>query len=356
MLDRIDNLRSYLTDSDTAILITSDVNRFYISSFRSSAGAVLVTNNTVNLFVDFRYYEAALNSVPKDINVVLYRKLTQAINDVVNKEHIKCVYIEESFVSVNDFQYYSKELECEVVSDFQLSDKLLQLRSVKSEAEVKSVVEAQKIAEKSFSQLLNHINEGVTERELALELEHLMKKYGAEKTAFDIIAVSGMNSSLPHGVPTDKKIKNGEFITFDFGCVVNGYHSDMTRTVALSYVTDEMCVIYDTVLKAHNLAAQSIKAGVTCADIDNAARDYIISKGYGDYFGHSTGHGVGLEIHEKPTVYKTNNCVLHENSIITVEPGIYMPGQFGVRIEDMYLVTNNGFEDLATLSKELLIL
>ena len=157
-------------------------------------------------------------------------------------------------------------------------------------------------------------------------------------------------------MPGDKTLCDGEFITFDIGAVYEGYHSDMTRTVALGYATDEMCEIYDIVLEAHKKAANTIKVGNACADVDNAARDYINSKGYGEFFGHSTGHGVGLEIHEKPTLYLTNDTILKTGMVITNEPGIYLPNKYGVRIEDMYLVTDHGYKDLALIDKELIIL
>ncbi len=356
MTERILKLREFLTCVDTAILITSAENRLYFTGFKSSAGAVLITKNSATLLVDFRYFEAARKSVTSYIDIVCYKKVIESINEILIRENIKSLVIEEQDITVSQLKLYQKDIKVEVVTDFNLSDKILDLRTVKSDHEIECIKKAQNIAEKSFAELLNIIKIGVSEKKLAVELEYFMKKNGADRSAFDIIAVSGNNSSLPHGVPTDKLLCDGEFITFDFGAVVDGYHSDMTRTIALGYVTDRMKEVYDTVLRAHTLAADTIKAGVCCADVDNAARDYITDKGYGDYFGHTTGHGVGLNIHEKPTVYKTNKTVLKPNVIITVEPGIYIPGEFGVRIEDMYRVTENGFEDLAMFNKELLIL
>lgn len=356
MTDRISQLQNLIADKSEAILITSDVNRRYFTSFKSSAGVVLVTQDSATLMVDFRYYESACKFVTDTIKVVCYSVVFDAINNILEKEQINTVIIEDKNMTVNQLVSYKKELKAEICTDYSLSDKILDLRVIKTDSEIECSKKAQLIAEKSFIELLNIIQPGVTEKTLAVELEYYMKKYGAEASAFDIIAVSGKNSSLPHGVPTDKEICEGEFITFDFGAVVDGYHSDMTRTVAVSYATDEMKHVYNTVLSAHKKAAAVIKSGALCSDVDNAARDYIISKGFGEYFGHSTGHGVGLEIHEKPTVYKTNQSILKENTIITVEPGIYIPDSFGVRIEDMYLTTKTGFEDLATIDKELIIL
>lgn len=356
MLDRLNKLRDIIPDCSTAILITSDVNRFYYSSFRSSAGAVMITKNTATLLVDFRYAEAAQKSADNYVSVVCYKKLVDSVNDIILIENIKSVIIEEDDVTVAQLVKLKNDIKADIISNFNLSDKILDFRMIKSQSEIEKIIKAQRITEKSYTELLNYIKVGMTERQLAVELEHLMKLNGAEKVAFDIISISGKNTSLPHGVPTDKELCDGDFITFDIGSVYDGYNSDMTRTVALGYVTDEMREIYDIVLNAHTCAAQKIKAGNTCADVDNAARDFISSKGYGEFFGHTTGHGVGLEIHEKPTVYLTNLAVLKPNMIITDEPGIYLPDKFGVRIEDMYQVTENGYVDLAQISKELIIL
>lgn len=356
MLERISKLRELLEGEHSSILITSDVNRLYFSGFKSSAGAVFVTKNTAVLLVDFRYYEAAVNSVGREIDVICYKKIFDSLNDIILDKNIKSVIIEDDDVTVSRLSVLNKEIKAEIITDFSLSNKILDFRMIKSEQEIDKIITAQKIAEKSYLQLLNSIKQGVTERELAVELEYLIKKNGAERVAFDLITISGRNTSLPHGVPSDKKLCNGDFITFDIGAVYDGYHSDMTRTVALSYATDEMKEIYDIVLQAHLKAAQKIVVNNTCADVDNAARDYITSKGYGEYFGHTTGHGVGLEIHEKPTVYKTEKIQLESGMIITDEPGIYLPSKFGVRIEDMYLVTDNGPKDLAFIDKELIIL
>lgn len=356
MVERLKKVRDLISDKDTAILIISDVNRFYFSGFRSSAGAVLITKNNISLLVDFRYAEAAKKCVDSAFNVICYRKLFDSLNELIENEGIKAVVIEEDWVTIAQSKKLKEELKAVIIDDFSLSDKLLNLRMIKSDDEIDKIITAQRITEKSYLELLNYVEVGVSEKKLALELEHLMKLNGAEKIAFDIIAISGKNTSLPHGVPSDKTLDRGDFITFDIGSVYDGYHSDMTRTIALGCATDEMCQIYDIVLKAHIEASYKIKSGNTTADVDNAARDYIISKGYGEYFGHTTGHGVGLEIHEKPTVYHTDKTVLKTNMIITNEPGIYLPGKFGVRIEDMYLVTDNGYKNLASIDKELIIL
>ncbi|MBR2715707.1 MAG: aminopeptidase P family protein [Ruminococcus sp.] len=355
MLNRIDKLREILL-SGSAALILSDVNRLYYSDFKSSAGALLITEHSAILFLDFRYYEAAVRSVDRSINVVRYSNLTESINAIINKESIKNIIIEDEFVTIARFDNLKNEINAEFTTDFKLSSKIMDFRMIKSDDEIERIKTAQKISEKSYKELLNYIKVGVSEKRLALELEHQLKINGAERLAFDIISISGKNTSLPHGVPSEKELCDGDFITFDFGAVYDGYHSDMTRTIALGYASDEMKEVYDIVLNAHKIASKAIKPSKWCSDVDKAAREYIRSFGYGEYFGHSTGHGVGLEIHEKPTVYHTNNQILKPGMVITNEPGIYLPDKFGVRIEDMYLVTENGFEDLAFIDKELLII
>ncbi|MBQ1183110.1 MAG: aminopeptidase P family protein, partial [Clostridia bacterium] len=197
---------------------------------------------------------------------------------------------------------------------------------------------------------------GVTEREVAAFLEYKMKSYGSEMPSFDTIVVSGVKSAMPHGVPDGKQIEAGDFITFDFGAVVNGYHSDMTRTVAVGLATDKMQIVYDTVLKAQMAAEKMVKSGIKCSAVDKAAREVISNAGYGKYFTHSTGHGIGLEIHEAPTVSQLSESVLEAGNVISNEPGIYIDGEFGVRIEDMLFVTDNGSKNLTNCKKSLIIL
>lgn len=356
MINRIEYLRKQIPEDKSGFIIKSYINRFYYTGFHSSAGCLLITKNSATLFVDFRYYEAAKKSVPKGIDVVCYSILYETLNFVLKKENISTLFFEDDFVTVSEYSTMKDELCVDVSYDLGLSDLILSQRCVKSQFEIEKIKKAQEISEKAYIEVLNFVKEGVSEKTIALELEYLMKKYGAQKVAFDLIVVAGKNSSLPHGVPSDKLIQQGDFITFDIGAVYDGYHSDMTRTVALDYATDEMRKVYDIVLNAHYEAQKQIKVGNTCADVDNAARNYIDKHGYGEYFGHSTGHGVGLEIHEKPTVYKTNKNVLKKGMIITDEPGIYLPDKFGVRIEDMFLVKDNESESLANIDKELIIL
>ena len=237
------------------------------------------------------------------------------------------------------------------------TDKIIDsFRAVKNEAEIENICKAQRIAEAAFDHILGFIKVGVTEKEVALELDHYMLSHGADGLSFETIAISGANTSKPHGVPTDKKIEHGDFVTMDYGAVVNGYHSDMTRTVAVGAASDEQKKIYKIVFEAQLAVLRVLKNGVKCSDADKAARDVITEAGYGEYFRHSTGHGVGIEIHEKPFISPKSTATLRSGNVVTDEPGIYIPGKFGVRIEDMALITENGCKNLTKAPKELIII
>ena len=220
------------------------------------------------------------------------------------------------------------------------------MRAVKDNSELENIIAAQKLTDDAFGYILNHISAGRTEKEVMLDMEFYIRKAGSEGVAFDFIVVSGKNSSLPHGVPTDKKIENGDFVTLDFGAVINGYRSDMTRTVAVGGVSAEQKAVYYTVQKAQKAALAAIKPGVKCADIDKIARDIIDKAGYKGRFGHGLGHSVGVEIHEAPSFSQRSNAVTRAGNVITVEPGIYLDGKFGVRLEDTFLVTKTGRKKL----------
>ena len=276
---------------------------------------------------------------------------------MIEKENIKTVYLETESVPISYYKTLSAKLFGTLVSDSsKVQDIVSQLRSVKTEEEISLIKQAQKLTDDAFKFILNKIKVGISEKEIALQLEFFMRERGSEGVSFDFIVVSGKNSSLPHGVPTDKKIEKGDFVTMDFGGVVAGYRSDMTRTVAVGEVTAKQSEVYNTVLKAQTAALKSIKAGVVCRDIDKIARDIISDCGYADCFGHGLGHSVGLEIHESPAFNTRDTTVLKAGTVITVEPGIYIENEFGVRIEDMVAVTEKGCENLTHSPKELIIL
>ena len=230
------------------------------------------------------------------------------------------------------------------------------LRIIKTQNEINKIKKAEQIGVNAFNHILDYIKTGVTEKDIASEIEYFMKKSGAEKTSFDTIVLSGKRTALPHGMPSGKKIKNGEFVLMDFGCVYDGYCSDMTRTVCLGKPDSDSKKIYNIVKEAQNNALQNIKEGVLASDADTFARDVIKSYGYSDYFGNSLGHGVGLKIHEKPSVSPSSETVLKENMVISCEPGIYIYDKVGVRIEDLIVVKQNGIENLTNITNELIIL
>ncbi len=351
MISRIEALRAELKENE-GLLVISEANRRYLTGFPSSAGAVLITKEAARLLIDFRYFEKARAEV-KTAEVVLCR----SISEEIIKSKIKCLYIECETQSVAAVARLKNRLLGTFVSDSDKFDRQLSaMRAQKSEQEKQSIIAAQKITDDGFAFILNHIKEGKTEREIALELEFFMRKQGSEGVAFDFIVVSGENSSLPHGVPTDRVIRKGDFVTLDFGAKINGYCSDMTRTVAVGKVSEEQRAVYGTVLSAQAAAIAAIRAGAVCKDIDKIARDIIENAGYKDCFGHGLGHSVGLEIHESPACNTRDDTKMQVGTVMTVEPGIYLENRFGVRIEDMVYVTADGRENLTHSPKELIIL
>ena len=353
---RIGRLAALLPDGVDGALITSAVGRRYLTGMKSSAGVVLVTREAAYLLIDFRYYERACAEA-RDCEVVLLTELKRQLTELLSRHQVNRLAIESAAMTVFELAQYRDRLPgVTIVADNTLSDRLDTLRIRKDEGELASMRAAQHIAEEAFTHILEYIRPGRTEREVALELDYFMLKGGAEALSFDTIAVSGKNSSLPHGVPCDKPLEDGDFLTLDFGAVVEGYHSDMTRTVAIGHVSDDMRAVYDCVLTAQRTALSAVRAGITGKTLDAAARDVIKAAGYGEFFGHGLGHGVGLDIHESPSASPSGAVELKDGMVVTVEPGIYLPGRFGVRIEDMVVVREGGCENLTSAPKELLVI
>ena len=277
--------------------------------------------------------------------------------ELLKKHGAKSAAIESETMTVKElssYRHFFREIEFVTTDD--LSNAINEMRSIKDEEELSCIKKAQEIAETALEELLPFIRPGVTEREAALELNRLMFAHGAEDLSFDTIVLSGTNTSMPHGVPSEKKIQEGEFVLMDFGAVWNGYHSDMTRTICVGQPDEEMRKVYDIVLKAQLAGISAAKAGITGSQLDAAARDIIAEEGYGEYFGHSLGHGVGLEIHEKPNASPNYKLPLSSGAVVTVEPGIYIAGKFGVRIEDFVILNENGCENLTKFNKNLITL
>ena len=338
------------------VLITSPVNRQYATTFRSSAGVCLVTSEGKGYFyTDFRYIEAGTKAASAAGYQVeqLANSYQQMLEQVVQKHGIKTLAYEDHIMPVSQFESYKTALSCQLVP---LKGQLEKLREIKEEREVECIVIAQRIAEKALDEVLKIIRPGMTEQQVAAELNYRMLCHGAEGMSFDIISVSGANSSMPHGVPTDKALEKGDFLTMDFGALYGGYHSDMTRTVAIGSATEEMRKVYDTVLKANLAGCAAMKAGIKGSDAHNVALDIITKAGYGECFQHGLGHCLGLEVHENPRAGLKSEGILETGNVITVEPGIYLAGRFGVRIEDMIWLSPDGPKNLTNAPKDLLIL
>lgn len=340
-----------------AMLLTCEANRFYACGFHSTGtdGIALVTKHHSYYFTDSRYTEAAKRYIlgAKIEEVRVGRGYSARINEVIESECLKTIGYEEEYMTVADHRRYAEHLKADLVPATEL---MWNLRMVKDAEELENLIAAQRIAEKALAEILHEIRPGVTEKEIAARLQYLMLHFGAEDMSFDPIVVSGPNGSLPHGVPSEKELRSGEFVTMDFGCIKNGYCSDMTRTVAIGSVTEEMRRVYDTVLEAQTTAISQVKAGMTGREVDAAARNVIEQAGYGANFGHSFGHGVGVEIHEAPNASPSNDKILPTGAVISAEPGIYLPGKMGVRIEDVIVLTEDGCMNITLAPKELLIL
>ncbi|MCC8196179.1 MAG: aminopeptidase P family protein [Ruminococcus sp.] len=355
-MSKFEKLFEVMPEGIDCALITADVNRRYFTGMKSSAGTIVAFKDKAYLIIDSRYFEVASLTV-KDAEVILQGKLFEQINELLTKHGAKNVAIESDYVTVSQLNAFKERITAaEVVSSNDLSRAIGELRIVKTQDEIDKMIKAQRIAEKAFENVLNFIKVGVTEHEIGLCLDYYMLNNGAEDLSFETIALTGANTSRPHGVGGDTKVTEHSFILMDYGATYDGYHSDMTRTVCVGTPTDKMAEVYNVVLKAQLEAMKHIKAGVNASDVDKVARDIITEAGYGDKFGHSLGHGVGLEIHEAPAAAPSSKTVLKENMIVTDEPGIYLPGEFGVRIEDFVIVKNDGCIDMTEAEKSLIVL
>ncbi|MDF2567675.1 MAG: yqhT [Oscillospiraceae bacterium] len=355
-MNNIEKLTACLPPNIDAVLVTSSVNRHYFTGFESSAGTVLITREQSYLIIDFRYFEKAKREVTS-CKVVLLESFQKQVSELFKKHRIQTVGIESFQITVNEFQELKQKFPdiCFEQSN-EVNCLVNRMRQIKTPTEVERMRQAQNITDQAFEHILNFIQIGKTEKQVATELEYHMKKLGADGFAFDTISVSGKNSSLPHGTPTDKALQKGDFLTLDFGAKVDGYCSDMTRTVCLGSPDELQKKVYQTVLKAQSLAFEKIVPGEICRVIDEAARSYIYQQGFEGCFGHGLGHAVGLEIHETPCFNIRDESRLEPGMVITVEPGIYIEDHFGVRIEDMVIVTEKGYQNMTKSVKELISL
>ena len=353
-MNHLEHIAAHLDELD-AILLTSEANCYYATGFMGE-GIALVTRRGSWYFTDSRYTEAADKAIGDAAvirEVSREKPFSALINEALAEAGAEKAGFEEQRMTVAEHAVYSEKLHCTLTP---ASSLMTELRGSKDEEELSCMTAAQRIAEGALEQILKEIRPGMTEKEIAARLNYLMVSAGAEKTAFDTIVASGPNGSMPHAVPGMRKVREGDFITMDFGCVYKGYCSDMTRTVALGRPSDEMRNVYDIVLQAQLAGIAAAKAGVTGAVIDGAARKVIQDAGYGVYFGHSFGHSLGIDIHEAPNAAPGNDKPMPDGAVVSAEPGIYLPGKFGVRIEDVMILRPDGAQVITKAPKALLVL
>ncbi len=354
-MTNLEKYRSILDEKVDGLLLTSRYSRHYGAEFDIAEGIAVVSQKGCRYFTDSRYIESAAKNI-KNFQVVMTdrsRNYALLINQAIDEFGIHALGFEEEYITAGELARFQNDLKAELVP---YNEKIYAFRAVKEEWELDRLRKAQRIADAALLETLPRLKVGMTELEAQAELIYCMYKNGAQGLSFDPIVVSGPNTSLPHGVAGNRVIQEGDFLTMDFGVLYQGYCSDTTRTVAFGYATEEMRKVYNVVLKAQREAIAATKAGVTGKMIDGIARQVITDAGYGDYFGHSYGHGVGLEIHEAPNMNMRNDQILPAGAVCSAEPGIYLPGKFGVRIEDVTILTADGCENLTKLPKELLVL
>lgn len=338
-----------------AILLLDEKNRRYATGFHSSAGMVLVTKSEAFFITDSRYIEAAQKKVTGATVGLATAQMRERdwLEQIIRDCGIENLGFEDDFVSFAEHGRLQGHIAAKLLPAQEI---MTSLRRCKSADELEKIVKAQRIAERAFDEVLGILAVGMTERETAAELSYRMSRNGGEGDSFAPIVVAGKKSSRPHGMPDDNIIASGDFVTMDFGCVFDGFCSDMTRTVAIGSASDEMRNVYGVVLEAQLAGIAAAKPDVKASEVDGAARKIIANAGFGEYFGHSFGHGIGLDVHEAPSVAPNSEQLLPEGAVISAEPGVYLPGKFGVRIEDMLYLSGGGAQNLTKSKKALLII
>ncbi|WP_347862769.1 Xaa-Pro peptidase family protein [Salimicrobium sp. PL1-032A] len=353
-MNHLERIRESMDNENIdGLLIMSDKNRRYITGFTGTSGAVLITATSAKLVTDFRYVEQANDQV-EGFEIVEHKgPISKEIAEQFQKEEAKRIGFEKDHMTYGIYESFNTMIDGEMVP---VSGMIEDLRLIKTSEEISVLKDAAKIADDAFNHILSFIKPGVREIDVSNELEFFMRKQGATSSSFDIIVASGYRSALPHGVASEKTIESGELVTLDFGALYKGYCSDITRTIAVGDISEKQKEIYATVLEAQKAGMTGLKAGMTGKEADALTRDVIKEKGYGEYFGHSTGHGIGLDVHEGPGLSHRSDVELKPGMVVTVEPGIYVQGVGGCRIEDDTVITENGNEPLNHSPKELIIL
>ncbi|MEG2644529.1 MAG: aminopeptidase P family protein [Enterococcus sp.] len=354
MIRRIEKLRALMTeDMIDGYLVTSPANLRYLTNFTGTAGVAFITQEQAYFITDFRYMEQA-NNQTQGLTILQHQgDIVGEIIRLVESQQISVFGFEDAFLTVAEYSVFEEVIDAELAP---ASGLIESLREQKDDAEIAIIEKACAIADEGFQHVLKMIRPGMTEIEVANQLDFFMRSLGASGTSFETIVASGAHSALPHGVASEKVIEQGDMVTLDFGCVYQGYVSDITRTFAIGDPGQELKDIYQIVLGAQQKVIDAAKAGVTGAQLDAIARDFITQAGYGEAFGHSTGHGIGMEIHEGPNISRSNEDELMIGNVITDEPGIYIAGLGGVRIEDDLLILAEGNRILTQSPKELIIL
>ena len=352
-MKNLDKYLSLLNEEVDGLLLTSRYSRHYGAEFDIAEGVAIVTKAGCRYFTDSRYIESAQRDL-KGFEVLCVDKIgyMKLLNDAISEFGVSVLGFEENYLTVAELMGYEKHLNAKLVP---FNKQISGFRGVKEDWELDLMRKAQAITDKAFSEVITRLQAGMTELQLQAELIYCLYKNGATGLAFDPIVVSGPNTSLPHGVAGERVIREGDFVTMDFGASYMGYCSDMTRTVAVGFATEEMKKVYNTVLEAQLAGLAISKAGVPGKDVDGAARKVIVDAGYGEYFGHGYGHSLGLEVHENPSPNGRNAEPMPAGAVASAEPGIYLPGKFGVRIEDCCVYLENGIENLTKSPKNLII-
>lgn len=355
---KIESITELIKSTESqGIILFNESNMHYACGFSPSEGVVLITVDGKGYhIVDSRYTENAQRHAEKTgLKVIeITTDFVSVVKELVEKHHIKRLLFENETISLAKYRLYTEKLDD--VEFVNLDNRLMLLRNVKSPDEIKLIKTANNIAEKSFTELLPQIKAGMNEREIASLFDYIMSKNGSDGVSFNTIVLTGKNTSMPHGVPGDTPVKEGDFILFDFGATKEGYHSDMTRTVAFSYATDEMIEDYNLVLKAQLAGIKALEDGAKCADVYRAAYDVLDEKNKAQYFRHGLGHGVGLDIHEGFNASPKSPDTYGVGNVTSIEPGIYIPNKYGIRIEDLLYISPRGRENLSKITKELIIL
>ncbi len=348
-MERINKIIGKLAENE-GILITNPKNAFYFSGVKSSNITLYITKEKRYLITDFRYFEAAMKN-KSGFCVLWEKKLTEYLKEIINE---KTVYVETDDLSYDRYMLFKEIISADLKK---AGDMINKLRIIKDKNEIENIKKAQEICDKAFLETIKEIKTGISEIEVKSILEYNMARFGGEKPSFDTIVLFGKNSSLPHGEPSYTKLKENDIILMDFGCVYNGYSSDITRTFFKGEPSDEMKKAYNDVLFAHKVARDLIYDGMKADEADKIARDYLYKNGYEGLFGHSLGHGVGLFIHESPTLSPKSKDIIEKNMVFSIEPGVYFENKFGIRIENIYYLNeNNELISFTELKKDLLVI